>query len=93
MQYGKLNLEKLDNCNKINTNLNELNTNNEKIITGLEQDKKILKGISEDYKEKYIQSTENWIKEKENKPSRMVWFGLGALATSILITGLTILAK
>ena len=93
IQNSKIKDEQLKTCNEINTNLKELNTNNEKIITGLGNDKEILKGISEEYKEKYIKSTEKWIEEKETKPSKLVWFGIGVVATSIITVALTVLMK
>lgn len=54
-------------------------------ISGLEQDKQEYKIEKDKYKDLYIKENQELIKEKESKPSKLVWAGIGSITTLITI--------
>jgi hypothetical protein len=82
----KLNLteEELSVTNKYNQDMKTE-------VIGLKKDKIDLKSVSEEFKNKYIKTNEQLLKEQENKPSRLTWFGAGFIS-AVVVGILTIFA-
>ena len=60
----------------------------------LEDDKKILRTRGDKFEEVFLTCSNNLLTCKDEKPSRFVWFSLGALTTTILgLTGIYFLKK
>ncbi len=77
LKFGKVTEELLGVCQEQYSSSKTLNRNYIVQIQGLETDKQILKDISEDYKQKFIKSNEQYIASENSKPSKLVWFGAG----------------
>ena len=59
----------------------------------LKVDLNVVMKAKDDYKELYVKADEARLKELENKPSRMTWFGLGAATSAVITTVLVLLLK
>jgi hypothetical protein len=59
---------------------------------GVRTDLNLMIKAKDDYKELYTKTATDLEKERENKPSRLVWYSLGALSAMILSGVIAVLA-
>lgn len=77
LKFGAVTSELLELCYEQYSTSKILNDNYTTQIKGLETDKQILKDMSEDYKQKYINANEKYVASEKSKPSKLTWFGIG----------------
>jgi hypothetical protein len=71
-------------CDAERVNLNAQNLGLQTEIDGLKQDKTLLNTAVVNYKKDFIDANAAMVKSESNKPSRLTWFGAGALTAVIL---------
>jgi hypothetical protein len=84
IEFGQITSQKLLVVQKSYSTCKTITKNNDGIIKGLTQDKVDLTKVSDEFKKKYIDTSEQLNKITENQPSRLTWFGIGA-ATSVVV--------
>lgn len=91
--YGKESITKLKVCQHQYSTSKAINNNDQVIITGLKQDVIIKTEISEEYKQKYIDTNNLLTKCEEGKPSRLTWYSYGVASALIGSLAVLFLAK
>ena len=84
VKYGKVTLDQRDNCFAQYSTLRKVNANNEKMVTDLKKDKVDLMGVSDSFRQQLIDRDKMLQDCEESKPSRLTWFGWGAITTLLL---------
>ena len=60
---------------------------------GLKKDKALLSTSTEEYKKNLLDTNDKFVKCEESKPSRLTWFGIGAVSTMVLSVVMMFLIK
>lgn len=76
--------DKYSLCDSERTNLNIQNSSLKEYNEGLKKDKQVLIEVSDEYKKKFIDTTNELEKVKSATPSRLTWFTVG-LGTAVLV--------
>lgn len=87
-EQEKFLIEKYGFCDKERKILAEQKENLQVEVEALKSDVGVLKEATEEYKQNYVQTNEQLLKEQQSKPSRMTWFGVGfvsALVSAIFL--------
>jgi hypothetical protein len=94
LQYGDVVKQRLFICQQQYSTSKSINTTNETLIIGLNKDKVVLTGVSEEFEKRLLDTNKQLIAEKESKPSRFVWYGVGFITAVILgLVGAFLVAK
>jgi len=86
IKYNNITTEKLLVCQQTYSTSRVINILDKKHIEGLKQDKVDLLNVSNEYKQKWIDTAKQTVDCEASKPSKVTWFGVGFV--SALIVGL-----
>jgi hypothetical protein len=84
LKYADVIKQRFTVCQQQYSSISSLNASNERLVVGLTKDKVDLTVVAGEFEKRLLETNKLLIAEKESKPSRLVWYGLGAITAVVL---------